>query len=198
MTWALYARISTSEDRQNLESQLQPLRRIVPDYETYWEYTDKVSGAKEDREGLNHLIDDCKKGKIDKIVVTELSRLGRSLSHMIRLSEQLQSWNVDLQILKMGVDTSTPTGKLLFSIMSALAEFERELIRERVKRGMERAKSEGKHVGRPSKDIEEHTLIKVDEMRNQGLSWSDIADKTDYSKATIYRKYKSFQKGDEN
>ncbi len=115
---------------------------------------------------------------------------------MIRLSEQLQSWNVDLQILKMGVDTSTPTGKLLFSIMSALAEFERELIRERVKRGMQRAKDEGKHVGRPTKDIEEHTLIKVDEMRNQGLSWSDIADKTDYSKATIYRKYKSFQKGD--
>lgn len=192
---ALYARISTSDGRQDLESQLQQLRR-VSDSEDPREYTDEISGADFNRPGLDDLLEAAQKGEISKIYVAELSRLGRSLTNLDNILDRLDTWNTDLVILDMGIDTGTPAGRLFFQIAGAFAEYERELIRERVKRGMDRAKSEGKQIGRPSNHISRETLYRVQNWRNlpngQQKSWPQISEELGIPQSTIYRKYQQY------
>lgn len=188
---AIYARISTSDGRQDLETQLSRLRdRVEGEYE---EYTDEISGADFDRPGLDSLIEDCQSGKIDKVYIAELSRLGRSLVNLENIIDKFEAWGVDLVILEMGMDTSTPAGRLFFQMAAAFAEYERELIRQRVKRGMERAREEGKEIGRPSKELSDEDLKDIHERREEDESWSDIAeDYDDISKSSLCRKYNDY------
>ena len=134
-----YARVSTQD--QNLDLQLDALKKA--DCEKV--FTDKVSGAKKQRPGLDQMIRELRKG--DVIVVWKLDRLGRSLKHLVELVEQLMEMGVGLQSLNDPIDTTTAQGKLIFNIFASLAEFERNIISERTKAGLEAARARGRLGG---------------------------------------------------
>ena len=149
MRAAIYARVSTFE--QEPENQLQELRRYVEARGwTGTEFVDRgVSGAKDKRPALDALLKDAKRRRFDVLVCWRLDRLGRNLKHLVTLLEELQAVGVAFVSLGEGIDCTTPAGKLQLHILAALAEFERERIRERVLAGLARAKAQGKRLGRP-------------------------------------------------
>jgi DNA invertase Pin-like site-specific DNA recombinase len=153
MRAAIYARVSTLD--QEPLNQLQELRRYSDARGwTATEYVDRgVSGAKDRRPALDTLIGDAKRRKFDVLVCWRLDRLGRNLRHLVTLLEELQSIGVAFVSLGEGIDCTTPAGKLQLHILAALAEFERERIRERVLAGLARARTQGKRLGRPRKAL---------------------------------------------
>lgn len=153
MNIALYARVSTSNKNQDPDTQLIPLRVYCKrrDFNIVEEFIDFTSGVKENRIQLKNLMSKAKKRKFDAIIVWKLDRLGRSLKHLITLIDEFDSLGIQFISYTEGMDTTTPTGKLLFNVVGAIAGFERDLIRERVKAGLEKAKLKGKKLGRPKK-----------------------------------------------
>lgn len=154
-TAAIYARVSTSD--QHPENQIEALKKYALDngYLIYKEYADVISGVADTRPALNDLMIDSRAGKFDTILIWQLDRLGRSLQHLIHVVEELQLNRINLISTTQGfINTSGPTGKLIFQFFGAMAEFERGLIQERVKLAVVRAKKEGRPWGRPkgSKD----------------------------------------------
>jgi len=149
-TAALYARVSTRD--QEPENQLIELRKYAErfDLEVYEEYIDKISGAKENRPGLDRLLQDARQRRFNFVIVWKIDRLGRSVSHMVQVIQELQHLHIDLVITTLGVDTQSPVGKLVLGVLMQIAEFERELIRERVLLGLKRAKRQGRRLGRPA------------------------------------------------
>jgi DNA invertase Pin-like site-specific DNA recombinase len=149
MRAAIYARVSTVD--QEPENQLQELRRYVQ--ARVWtaaEYVDRgVSGAKDRRPALDELVTDARRRRFDVLVCWRLDRLGRNLKHLITLLDELQALGVAFVSLAEGIDATTPAGKLQMHILGAIAEFERERIRERVLAGLQRAKAQGRRLGRP-------------------------------------------------
>src|ERR1700730_8440428 len=149
MKAAIYARVSTVD--QEPENQLQELRRYVE--ARGWpavEYVDRgVSGAKDRRPALDHLLADARRRRFDVVVCWRLDRLGRNLKHLITLLEELQALGIAFVSLNEGIDATTPAGKLQMHILGAIAEFERSRIAERVKAGLQRARAQGKRLGRP-------------------------------------------------
>jgi DNA invertase Pin-like site-specific DNA recombinase len=145
---AIYARVSTFD--QEPENQLAEVRRYVTARGwTATEYVDRgVSGAKDRRPSLDELVRDAKRRRFDVVVCWRLDRLGRNLKHLITLLEELQSLGVAFVSLAEGIDATTPAGKLQMHILGAIAEFERARIAERVKAGLQRAKAQGKRLGR--------------------------------------------------
>ncbi|MBI4442913.1 MAG: recombinase family protein [Acidobacteria bacterium] len=135
---ALYARVSTS-NHQNPEMQLGELREYCQrrGWEVAGEYVDNgVSGAKERRPLLDRLLSDCRRRAVDAVVVNRYDRFARSLRQLVNALEEFRSLGIDFISLHEGVDTSTPNGRLVFGIFASIAEFERELIRNRVKSGI--------------------------------------------------------------
>jgi len=153
MRVALYARVSTSDNSQNPESQLFKLRERVKnrDWIIIGEYVDTKSGKDANRPELQRLLEDCRAGKIDIIFITKLDRMMRSVKNLLNVLEDLNRWNVNLECIDQPIETHSAMGKMMVTILGAVAEFESELISERVRDGMTRAKLEGKHVGRPKK-----------------------------------------------
>src|SRR5205809_3648334 len=151
MKAAIYARVSTVD--QEPENQLQELRRYVE--ARGWpavEYVDRgVSGATDRRPALDQLLADAKRRRFDVLVCWRLDRLGRNLKHLITLLEELQALGIAFVSLNEGIDATTPAGKLQMHILGAIAEFERARIAERVKAGLQRARAQGKRLGRPRK-----------------------------------------------
>src|SRR6516165_7496669 len=149
MKAAVYARVSTVD--QEPENQLAELRRYSSARE--WasqEYVDRgVSGAKDRRPALDDLLRAARRRQFDVLVCWRLDRLGRNLRHLITLLDELQALGVAFVSLAEGIDATTPAGKLQMHILGAIAEFERERIRERVQAGLSRAKAQGKRLGRP-------------------------------------------------
>ena len=149
---AIYARVSTSDKDQNTETQLLPLRDFctAQGWEVYAEYVDQApANDLAHRMQWRQLLDDAAKRKFSVVLVFKLDRAFRSVKHM---HDTLAAWElvgVAFQSLRERFDTSTALGRLLLNLLAALAEFELELIRERVKAGMERARRQGKHIGRP-------------------------------------------------
>jgi DNA invertase Pin-like site-specific DNA recombinase len=145
----LYARVSTSD--QTPENQLAALRAFA--IARRWdvrEYVDHgVSGAKERRPALDTMLSAARARKIDILVCTKLDRLARSTHHLVTLAKELQALGVDLVVLDQAIDTTTPSGRLLFHMLAAISEFERDLIRDRVLAGMRRARAQGRQFGRP-------------------------------------------------
>src|SRR5579862_3921005 len=151
MKAAIYARVSTLD--QEPENQLAELRRYVEARGwTATEYVDHgVSGAKERRPALDRLLADAKRRRFDVLVCWRLDRLGRNVKHLISLLDDLQALGVAFVSLAEGIDATTPAGKLQMHILGAIAEFERERIRERVMAGLQRARMQGRRLGRPRK-----------------------------------------------
>src|SRR4029453_1462828 len=153
MKAAIYARVSTVD--QQPENQLAELRRYID--ARGWspiEYVDLgVSGTKERRPALDKLLADAKRRRFDVLVCWRLDRLGRSLKHLITLLDELQSLGVAFVSLAEGIDGTTPAGKLQMHIIGAIAEFERERIRERVLAGLQRARTQGRRLGRPKRRV---------------------------------------------
>jgi len=149
MRAAIYARVSTSE--QTADNQLLELRRYVKARGwTAVEYTDTgVSGARDRRPALDRMITDARRRRFDVLVCWRLDRLGRNLKHLITLLDDLQALGVAFVSLAEGIDATTPAGKLQLHILGAIAEFERERIRERVMAGLQRARTQGRRLGRP-------------------------------------------------
>jgi DNA invertase Pin-like site-specific DNA recombinase len=150
---ALYARVSTQD--QTVENQLHALRdwARARGYEVVGEYTDEgISGAKgrDKRPALDAVMRDATRGKFDMLAATALDRLGRNLRHLVGLFAELEALRVDVFVQNMALDTSTPVGRLTFNVMGAFAEFERELIRERTRLALGRARRNGKRLGRPT------------------------------------------------
>src|SRR5213592_1661014 len=151
MKAAIYARVSTFD--QEPENQLQELRRYVE--ARGWastEYVDRgVSGTKDRRPELDRLVADARRRRFDVLVCWRLDRLGRNLKHLVTLLEELQVLGIAFVSLNEGIDATTPAGKLQMHILGAISEFERARIAERVKAGLQRARAQGKRLGRPRK-----------------------------------------------
>lgn len=155
MNVALYIRNSTTEERQNPETQIKPLKeRCEREGWTYKVFQEFASGAKESRPKLDEMLSEIRNKKFDAIMVWRLDRLGRSLKHLLQMIEEFKNKKVAFISLMEGFDTSTPQGELFFHIAGSFAQFERKLIQERINAGLKRAKAEGKTFGRPkgSKD----------------------------------------------
>lgn len=171
---AVYARVSTMNG-QNPELQLAEIREYAArrGWEIAGEYVDLgVSGSKESRPRLNRMIQDAHRRKFDAVVCWKLDRLGRSLKHLVTTIEDLAAYGVSFVSLRDNLDLSTPSGRLMMHIIGAMAEFERELIRERVTAGIQAARRRGARLGRPRTYV---NPTKVAEMRAAGLSWRAIA-----------------------
>ncbi len=183
MKAAIYARVSTVD--QEPENQLQELRRYCEARGwTAIEYVDRgVSGTKDRRPALDTLIRDAKRRRLDVLVCWRLDRLGRNLKHLVTLLEELQSVGVPFVSLGEGIDCTTPAGKLQLHILAALAEFERERIRERVLAGLQRARSQGVRLGRPRRRFDAVGLDGV-----AGLPLREAARRLGVPRSTLQRR----------
>ena len=176
-----YARVST--EQQSLDRQLDALQKYGCDLI----FDEKMTGTKRDRPELEKLLDRMTEG--DTVVIAELSRLGRSTKDLIELVELFQKKGVHLVSLKEQIDTSTSTGKLLFTLISALAQFERDLIAERTQEGLKAARARGRLGGRPKTDQKQiEKAIKL--YRTRQYSIKEIEELTGVKKSTLYRSLK--------
>jgi putative DNA-invertase from lambdoid prophage Rac len=190
MRAAIYARVSTSD--QNNSIQVRELTEYVE--HRGWElagiYQDQISGAKVSRPGLDKLMADARQRRLDAVLVWKLDRFGRSLIHCVSGIQELASLGVRFIATSQGLDTdeSNPASKLLLHILAAIAQFERELIRERVSAGMRNAKAKGtrtgKPIGRPRRVFDRTEVL---QLREVGLSLAKIAFRTGLGRGTIFR-----------
>ena len=185
---AIYARVSTAS--QTTENQLLELRATASrmGYSIVAEFVDNgISGAKGrcDRPALDQMLKQATQRRFDMILCWDISRLGRSLQNLVEILTDLQSMKIDLFFQQQGLDTSTSSGRMIFGVFGALAEYERELIRERVIAGQQRAKSQGVKLGRPSKMNEGlKTAIKL--LREKGMGIKQIAMQCQVGVGTVY------------
>ena len=182
MRVAIYARVSTLD--QEPENQLTELRHYVEARGwTAVEYVDHgVSGSKESRPALDALVRDAKRRKFDVLVCWRLDRLGRNLRHLILLLDELNALGIGFVTLGEGIDTTSPTGRLVLHVLGAISEFERERIRERVLAGLQRARTQGRRLGRPQATIPAERLATV-----AHLSLTDGAVALGVSRSTLKR-----------
>ena len=185
----IYSRVSTNE--QKIENQLQILREVAKKrgLKVVREISDEgISGAvgRETRKGFDELIKGSVKNEWDIILVWDVSRLGRSLKHLVSFLEDIQSAHCDMYIHQSGIDTSTPSGKMMFGMLSVFSEFERSMIRERVIAGQQRAKAEGKHIGRPT-NVNDGIITAVYQLRQNNVPISRIAKDLQIGVGTVYK-----------
>src|SRR5271155_4289444 len=187
MKAAIYARVSTANGGQSPEMQLIELREYCGrrGWQIAGEYVDAgISGAKEHRPQLDALLVACRKRRVDAVVVYRYDRFARSLRQLVNALEEFRSLGIEFTSLHEGVDTSTPNGRLVFGIFASIAEFERELIRDRVKSGIAAARSKGKRLGRPGVSVD---VARIAALRASGLSWPKIAVELGVSVGTVYK-----------
>src|SRR6201987_1774099 len=169
----LYARVSTVHG-QDPEVQLLELRSYCQrrGLEIAEEFVDKgISGSRERRPGLDRLMVACRKRLIDGVVVYPYDRFARSLRQLVNVLEEFRALDIDFISIHEGVDTSTPNGRLVFGIFASIAEFERELIRDRVRSGLAAAGGRGKRLGRPVVSVDN---ARITALRSSGASWRAI------------------------
>jgi len=187
MRAALYARVSTTGQGQSPEMQLRELREYCErrGLQIAGEYVDVgVSGSKDRRPQLDRLVADCRRRLVDAVVVYRYDRFARSLRQLVNALEEFRSLGIEFISLHEGVDTSTPNGRLVFGIFASIAEFERELIRDRVRSGIAAARARGKHIGRPRVFVDRR---QVTTLRAGGASWATIAERLNVGEGTVRR-----------
>ena len=185
---ALYARISTKNNGQDPETQLMALRDYAQarKLEVFSEYTDVgISGSKDSRPALNRLMADARKRRFDTLLVARFDRFARSTRHLVLALEEFTALGVDFISLSESIDTSTPMGKMVYTVIAAVAELERSLIRERVVMGLQRAKAQGKKLGRPRGSAQD--VKRIQQLKSEGLSIRQIASEMKISKSTVSR-----------
>jgi DNA invertase Pin-like site-specific DNA recombinase len=207
MRAALYARVSTNLDEKDLKNkdgeavkrqapvQLIKLRRFAENHgwEVVAEYADRASGADDSRPEFDKMMKAAYKREFDVILVVRIDRIMRSLSNLLNVLNQLQEWKVGLHATDQQIDLSSPTGRLMVSILGALAEWEREIIRERIIDGMDKARLKGTKSGRP---IGRAPTFKPDDLReakrlireDPTISWSELSCCTGMDRKTLRRK----------
>ncbi|MBZ5655883.1 MAG: recombinase family protein [Acidobacteriia bacterium] len=184
MRVGIYARVSTLIG-QSPEMQLVELREYASrrGWEIYGEYVDSgISGSKESRPELNRLMSDVHLRRLDVVLCWKVDRFGRSLKHLVNALADLDSYGVAFVSLRDNLDLSTPSGRLMFQIIGAMAEFERSLIQERVRAGLRNAKLKGKTLGRPSRIV---SLDEMTRLRKGGASLREIAKIVGVSYVTV-------------
>jgi DNA invertase Pin-like site-specific DNA recombinase len=187
MRAALYARVSTSNHGQDVGMQTRELREYCErrGWQIVGEYLDEgISGAKDSRPELNRLMADAHKRRFDAVIVWRFDRFARSVSHLLRALETFNALGVAFVSLSEQIDTTTPTGKMIFTVLGAVAELERSLIAERVRAGLRNARAKGKQLGRPRVVVD---TARIRALRAQGLSWPAIARETGLSVGTVYQ-----------
>ena len=182
---AIYARVSTQS--QSTEQQLFTLREVAnrTDSIIVQEYTDTISGATDSRPGLDALLLAARQRKFDVLYCYSIDRLGRSTKNLITVVEELQALKIDLYFYREGIDTTTPTGKCVFTILGSVAELERNLIRERVCAGLQKAKRNGVKLGRPSK-LNDGLKSAIRLLRSKGMGIKQIAAQCGIGVGSVY------------
>ena len=185
---ALYARVSTSNKGQDVGLQLDELRQVAGQrgWLVHAEHVDEgISGSKDSRPELDRMMAAARAGKLDLVAVWKFDRFARSTSHLVTALEEFRVLGVSFVSLREQVDTSTPMGKAMFTIIAAISELERDLIRERVIAGVRRAQAMGKHCGRPRREID---LRAAKALLAQNLSVRQVADMLGLPRSTLQRR----------
>jgi DNA invertase Pin-like site-specific DNA recombinase len=185
MRVALYGRVSTAE--QNAAMQIEELRAycIRRQWQIVEEFIDSgISGSKESRPALNRLLADAKRRRFDTVLVYRYDRFARSLRQLVNALAEFDALGIHFVSLHEGVDTSTPNGRLVFGIFASIAEFERELIRGRVRSGLAAAKARGTRIGRPNSDVD---VVRIAQLHASGVSWREIERMVGVSARTARR-----------
>jgi len=179
---ALYMRVSTVD--QHPETQLLDLRQLAAQrgYAIMREYTDTLSGTKSKRPGLDQMMADARRGRFDVVVVWAFDRLARSTRHFLEILDELNHLNIEFVSFRENIDTGGPLGRAMIIIVGAIAELERNLIIERVRAGMRRARLEGQQIGRRPLELDEAAIARD---RAQGQSLRQVARNHQISTATV-------------
>src|SRR5215831_11632457 len=189
---AIYARVSTKGMGQDPEGQLIGLREYAErrGWTISAEYVDNgYSGAKANtRPALQRLWKDARQRKFDVVAVWKLDRFGRSLRDLVNSLDEFRGLGIEFVSLTEAIDFGSSLGAVMFALIGAMAEFERNLIRERVTMGMERARRQGRDLGRPKVEVNPHYVAAL---RNDGLSWNEIASKLGVGRGTVCRAFES-------
>lgn len=180
----LYMRVSSLD--QHPETQLLDLRQMAAQggYQIVEEYTDRISGAKARRPGLDQMMYDARRGRFDVVLVWASDRIARSVKHFLEVLDELNRLNIEFTSFREQIDTGGPLGRAIVVIIGAVAELERNLIIERVCAGMRRARLEGRHIGRRPLDLDRQAIL-LDRRRGQSLG--QIAKAHSISRATVHR-----------
>jgi DNA invertase Pin-like site-specific DNA recombinase len=184
---AIYARVSTTNHGQDVGLQTRELGQFTEarGWTVAGEYIDAgVSGSKDSRPELNRLMADAHKRRFDVVCVWRFDRFARSVSHLLRALENFKALGIDFVSYSEQMDTSTPAGKMVFTVLGAVAELERSLIVERVRAGLRNARAKGKSLGRPRVTVD---AAKVAALRSQGLSWAKIGEALGVGEGTVRR-----------
>lgn len=187
---AIYARVSTN--KQKVDMQLRELRDFVKrsGWKIFDEFIDQgFTGANTKRPAFNEMMTAAKRRRFDILLVWKLDRLSRSLKDLINTLDELGAIGIHFISYDNNLDTTTPTGKLVFQIIGAVAEFEKDIIRERVKAGIENARQKGQRLGRPS--INNEIFEKAISLRKQGLSFRNIENQLGLGEGTIRKRFSS-------
>jgi DNA invertase Pin-like site-specific DNA recombinase len=189
MRVAIYARVSTANNGQDPAMQTRELKEYIGrrGWQLAGEYVDVgISGTKEKRPELDRLMADAYRRRFDAVIVWKFDRFARSVSHLLRALETFQALGIHFVSLSESLDTSTPAGKMVFTVLGAVAELERSLIVERVKAGLRNAKAKGKRLGRPKKILD---TKRIAALRAKGVGWKRIATEMGVGVGigTIYR-----------
>jgi DNA invertase Pin-like site-specific DNA recombinase len=180
----LYLRVSTID--QHPETQLLDLRQLAAQrgFEIITEYTDRISGAKARRPGLDQLMKEARRGRFDVVLVWVCDRIARSTRHFLEVLDELNRLNSEFVSFREQIDTGGPLGGAIVVIIGAIAELERNLIVERVRAGIRRARLEARSIGRPSLEIDRAAIVRD---RQLGRSLGQLAKAYAVSRATVYR-----------
>ena len=175
-----YARTSTLDQKASIEAQARDLTAAGCE-KLFSEQVSSVDVT--NREQLTQALDFIREG--DALVVTKLDRLARSVGHLLTIMEQIKAKGADLRILNMGIDTATPTGKLMLTVLGGIAEFEREIMLERQREGIAKAKAEGKYKGRkPTARAKEEDVLRL---KAEGVGATEIAKRLGIGRTSVYR-----------
>ena len=191
---AIYARISTTNHGQDVSMQTRELRDYCErrGWTVAGEYVDAgISGAKDRRPELDRLMADAHKRRFDVVAVWKFDRFARSVSHLLRALDTFRVLGIEFVSLSEALDTVTPAGRMVFTVLGAVAELERSLIAERVRAGLRNARAKGKRLGRPRVAVDRARIARL---RVQGRSWPQIAEELGCSVGTAYSAYQPLSK----
>ena len=194
MRAAIYARVSTANSGQDPTMQTREISEYIErrGWQIAGEYVDVgISGTKEKRPELDRLMADAHRRRFDVAVVWKFDRFARSVSHLLRALETFKALGIEFVSFSEQMDTSTPTGKMVFTVLGAVAELERSLIVERVKAGLRNARAKGKRIGRPHVFVDARRIASL---RSAGRSWPQIAEQLGVGVGTAYRAHQAFSK----